>query len=70
MNVLYLTSDVLSLSCRNWLSSFIHPESSIEPSGIGRVCKKTLLMLGGSSEGETPVPIPTTEVKPLSADGS
>ena len=25
---------------------------------------------GGSSEGETPVPIPNTEVKPLSADGT
>jgi hypothetical protein len=25
---------------------------------------------GGHSEGETPVPIPNTEVKPLSADGT
>jgi hypothetical protein len=25
---------------------------------------------GGSSEGETPVPIPNTAVKPLSADGT
>ncbi len=25
---------------------------------------------GGDSEGETPVPIPNTEVKPFSADGT
>ena len=25
---------------------------------------------GGRSEGETPVPIPNTEVKPISADGT
>jgi hypothetical protein len=28
------------------------------------------LFLGDSSEGVTPVPIPNTEVKPLSADGT
>ena len=28
------------------------------------------LFSGGSSEGETPVPIPNTEVKPLSVDGT
>jgi hypothetical protein len=30
----------------------------------------SLLFLGDSSEGVTPVPIPNTEVKPLSADGT
>jgi hypothetical protein len=30
----------------------------------------TVFHLGDSSEGVTPVPIPNTEVKPLSADGT
>ena len=32
--------------------------------------KEKITISGGNSEGETPVPIPNTEVKPFSADGT
>src|SRR5437588_4640804 len=32
--------------------------------------KRSLTVSGGYSEGETPLPIPNREVKPLSADGT
>jgi hypothetical protein len=60
--------------------SSLHPYSIIIVSVFG-VRKKRILtgtltvtntegFLGDHSEGETPVPIPNTEVKPFSADGT
>ena len=36
----------------------------------GATCLKKLTISGGNDEGVTPVPIPNTEVKPFSADGT
>ena len=33
-------------------------------------CLESLKYYGGDSNGDTPVPIPNTEVKPISADGT
>ena len=38
--------------------------------GRGNPCEGFLDISGDYSEGETPVPIPNTAVKPLSADGT
>src|SRR3954452_23813384 len=37
---------------------------------IARVSARAITGFGGYSEGETPLPIPNREVKPLSADGT
>ena len=45
-------------------------------SDLGKRCavvkarKKKITLSGGDNEGVTPVPIPNTEVKPFSADGT
>src|SRR5437660_11963504 len=44
------------------------PLCSFEGSGEGR--RGLVTGFGGYSEGETPLPIPNREVKPLSADGT
>ena len=37
---------------------------------VVKVWKKKITHSGGDNEGVTPVPIPNTEVKPFSADGT
>ena len=44
------------------------PGGSTVPTPIGTFTKLTIS--GGDNEGVTPVPIPNTEVKPFSADGT
>ena len=38
--------------------------------GITKVIHKEITISGGNDEGVPPVPIPNTEVKPFSADGT
>ena len=45
------------------------PKSGKEP-GRGDGPQKKLTISGGNDEGVPPVPIPNTEVKPFSADGT
>src|SRR5688572_27945305 len=61
-------------SMRGQLCSFQGPAPeaswSHSPSARYRPPRRALTVFGGYSEGETPLPIPNREVKPLSADGT
>ena len=48
-------------------------ESCAKAQPVGRYVsypEKTVKILGGNSDGVTPVPIPNTEVKPVNVDGT
>ena len=45
-------------------------ESGRSGCAVVKVWKKKITHSGGDNEGVTPVPIPNTEVKPFSADGT
>jgi hypothetical protein len=47
--------------------SFLYTAGTRQPKAAGT---EKIMLFGGNSESETPVPIPNTEVKPLSADGT
>ena len=53
-----------------FISSESHRSDSIQKNYPKLESPKTYKVSGGRSEGETPVPISNTAVKPLSADGT
>jgi hypothetical protein len=44
--------------------------STVEEKLLRILIFEVFTVFGGNGEGETPVPIPNTEVKPFSADGT
>ena len=51
-------------------STFVHPRPITQPKAFSESRYRKILFFGGYSEDVTPVPIPNTEVKLFSADGT
>ena len=60
------TNQSTGLTTLDSLGHFGWPHSASRLSGL----INDRIVLGDHSDGETPVPIPNTEVKPVSADGT